>query len=111
VSQAVNQARRELTRTGHATLLWAAASKDVHGASREEQIAYLTEIADYIESNDPLMIAAAFLLEQEGYERGQVKRQLTLDFDASPPQQRHSEAARRLLPEDAYASEAAEVGG
>lgn len=42
------------------------------GSTPEEQCALLAEIATYIDERDPLMIGAAWLLEQSGFERTQL---------------------------------------
>jgi len=71
----VIEARRLLVGAGHGATLAAAASPRAGcwaGAGAVEQVEHLAEIARYIRSSDPLMIGAAFLLEQCGYERGQL---------------------------------------
>jgi hypothetical protein len=68
------QARRELIGAGFGAYLSAAAAPSgaVFGSSAERQRALLEEIAHYIDSSDPRMIGAAWLLEQAGYERSQL---------------------------------------
>lgn len=67
-------ARRELIRSGFGATLTAAAKsrRGCWGADPNEQLEHLAEIAAYIGCTDPWMIGAAFLLEQEGYERSQL---------------------------------------
>ena len=70
---AVQKARRGLIAAGFgAPLMACAARSDSNGRSwPEEQCAHLTEIASYIGETDPLVIGAAWLLEQCGYECSQ----------------------------------------
>lgn len=42
------------------------------GATPDEECAHLAEIASYVGESDPLMIGAAWLLEQSGCERTQL---------------------------------------
>jgi hypothetical protein len=79
----VREARRLLIAAGHGATLAAAAQARPGwwaGAGSTEQLEHLAEIAAYIDDGDPLMIGAAFLLEQMGYERG--REQLRLDLGA-----------------------------
>lgn len=71
---AAAKARRGLIRAGFgADLSTSAASPgSLFGSTPDQQCALLAEIADYIGERDPLMIGAAWLLEQEGYERSQL---------------------------------------
>lgn len=71
---AVQQARRGLIAAGFGAALSVSANRrgGLHGATPEEECAHLAEIASYIGESDPLMIGAAWLLEQEGYERSQL---------------------------------------
>lgn len=71
---AAQKARRGLIAHGFGASLMACAAKpDSNGRSwPEEQCAHLAEIASYIGETDPLMIGAAWLLEQEGCERSQL---------------------------------------
>lgn len=70
---AAQQARRGLIAAGFGAALSAAAAPDSPtGATPEEECAMLAEIARYIGEADPLMIGAAWLLEQSGYERAQL---------------------------------------
>jgi hypothetical protein len=71
---AVQQARRGLIAAGFGADLRAAAApeRSIAGSTPEEQCALLAEIASYIGERDPLMIGAAWLLEQSGYERSQL---------------------------------------
>jgi hypothetical protein len=72
--RAVREARRGLIGAGFGAALSAAAA--AHGSlvrsTPEAECALLAEIASYIEEEDPLMIGAAWLLEQSGYERTQL---------------------------------------
>ncbi len=66
------KARRYLIASGFGAALSAAARPDsIQDASPEQEVAMLAEVATYIGDTDPLMIAAAWLLEQDGYERSQ----------------------------------------
>jgi hypothetical protein len=71
---AARQARRGLIAAGFGAALSASANRrgGLHGATPDEECAHLAEIADYIGERDPLMIGAAWLLEQCGYERSQL---------------------------------------
>lgn len=71
---AAQEARRGLIAAGFgAPLTASAASPGSNGrAWPEEQCAHLAEIGAYIGETDPLMIGAAWLLEQCGYERSQL---------------------------------------
>jgi hypothetical protein len=71
---AAQKARRGLIAAGFGAALSAAAAPpgSTAGATPEEECAMLAEIARYIGENDPLMIGAAWLLEQCGYERAQL---------------------------------------
>ena len=71
---AAQQARRGLIAAGFGAALSASANRrgGLHGATPEEECAHLAEIASYIDETDPLMIGAAWLLEQCGYERSQL---------------------------------------
>jgi hypothetical protein len=71
---AVQQARRGLIAAGFGAALSASANRrgGLNGATPEEECDHLAEIADYIGETDPLMIGAAWLLEQCGYERSQL---------------------------------------
>ena len=70
---AIEDARRGLIRAGFGAPLRAAAVAAWGGlGAPEEQRALLAEIADYIGERDPIMVGAAWLLEQEGYERSQL---------------------------------------
>jgi hypothetical protein len=72
-TDAIEHARRGLIRAGFGAPLRAAAVAAWGGlGTPEEQRALLTEVADYIGDRDPTMIGAAWLLEQEGYERSQL---------------------------------------
>lgn len=70
----VQRARHGLIGTGFGADLSASANRrgGLHGATPEEECAHLAEIASYIGETDPLMIGAAWLLEQCGYERSQL---------------------------------------
>jgi hypothetical protein len=70
----VQKARRGLIGAGFGADLSASANRrgGLHGATPEEECAHLAEIAVYIGEADPLMIGAAWLLEQCGYERAQL---------------------------------------
>jgi len=71
----VVEARRLLIAAGHGATLAAAATPRPGcwaGAGAEEQLEHLAEIARYLDSGEPLMVGAAFLLEQCGYERSQL---------------------------------------
>lgn len=50
----------------------------VHGSQRQI-MAQLKSISKYLDSNDPIELGAALLLEQAGYERSHV--QLTFELD------------------------------
>lgn len=68
-------ARRELIRHGFGATLAAAAEARPDcwaGAGAAEQLEHLAEIAAYIGTCDPWLVGAAFLLEQEGFERSQL---------------------------------------
>ena len=67
-------ARRELIRHGFGADLRAAAATgpSLFGSTPEEQCTLLAEIATYIDERDPLMIGAAWLLEQSGFSRTQL---------------------------------------
>jgi hypothetical protein len=71
---AIQEARRGLIRAGFGADLSACAARaaGVTEASPVEQCAVLAEIAAYIGDRDPLMIGAAWLLEQAGFERSQL---------------------------------------
>lgn len=70
---AIESARRGLIRAGFGAPLRAAAVAASGGlGTPEEQCALLAEFADYIGDRDPMMIGAAWLLEQDGYERSQL---------------------------------------
>lgn len=71
---AARQARRGLIAAGFGAALSADAAPAgaLFGATPEQECARLAEIADYIGETDPLMIGAAWLLEQSGYERSQL---------------------------------------
>jgi hypothetical protein len=71
---AVQEARRGLIAAGFGAPLSAAAAEpgSLFGSSPEQQCALLAEIATYIGETDPLMIGAAWLLEQSSYERPQL---------------------------------------
>lgn len=71
---AVQEARRGLIAAGFGAQLSAAANAEgsLCGSTPEQQCALLAEIATYIGETDPLMIGAAWLLEQSGYERTQL---------------------------------------
>jgi hypothetical protein len=71
---AIQEARRGLIVAGFGTALSASANRrgGFNGATPEEERAHLAEIAAYIGETDSLMIGAAWLLEQEGYERSQL---------------------------------------
>jgi hypothetical protein len=71
---AAQEARRGLIAAGFGAALSASANRrgGLMGATPEEECAHLAEIADYIGETDPLMIGAAWLLEQCGYERSQL---------------------------------------
>ncbi|MBS1895595.1 MAG: hypothetical protein JST59_30210 [Actinobacteria bacterium] len=71
---AIEEARRGLIRAGFGAPLSAAAASEgsLFGSSPEEQCALLAEVAAYIGERDPMMIGAAWLLEQEGHERSQL---------------------------------------
>lgn len=71
---AVQEARRGLIAAGFGAALSAAASSpdSISGATPDQERTMLAEIAAYIGETDPLMIGAAWLLEQEGYERTQL---------------------------------------
>jgi len=62
----IEDAYREVRRTGC-----------VYGTP-EELKAQLADIADYLDTKDPIELGAALLLEQAGYERAQVQLQLDL---------------------------------
>jgi hypothetical protein len=70
----VRVARRHLIRAGFGAALSAAASPPgaVFGATPEQECALLAEIAHYIGESNPMMIGAAWLLEQAGFERSQI---------------------------------------
>ena len=72
----IQQARRDLINAGFGAPLRAAAAAGREGppglGAPEEQCAHLAEIAAYIGESDPHMIGAAWLLEQEGFERSQL---------------------------------------
>lgn len=87
----VREARRRLIAAGHGATLAAAATARpgcYSGAGAAEQLEHLAEIAAYIDETDPLMIGAAFLLEQMGYERSWP--QLRLGLDGGEPLARRS---------------------
>jgi hypothetical protein len=71
---APQEARRGLIRAGFGAELSAAAAPEgsLFGSSPEEQSALLAEVAAYIGDRDPMMIGAAWLLEQAGHERPQL---------------------------------------
>jgi hypothetical protein len=71
---ATEEARQGLIRAGFGADLSAAAAEpgSLFGSTPEEQCALLAEIADYIGERDPMMIGAAWLLEQAGHERPQL---------------------------------------
>lgn len=71
---AAQKARRGLIGAGFGAALSASANRrgGLNGATPEEECAHLAEIADYIGDSDPMMIGAAWLLEQCGYERSQL---------------------------------------
>lgn len=71
---AIEEARRGLIRAGFGAQLSAAAAPEgpPHGSTPEEQCALLAEIAAYIGERDPMMIGAAWPLEQDGFERSQL---------------------------------------
>jgi hypothetical protein len=71
---AVQEAHRGLIGAGFGAALSASANRrgGLNGATPEEQCVHLVEIAACIGEADPLMIGAAWLLEQEGYERSQL---------------------------------------
>lgn len=71
---AVQQTRRAPIAAGFGADLCAAAAEpgSLFGSSPEAQRALLAEIADYIGERDPMMIGAAWLLEQAGFERAQL---------------------------------------
>ncbi|HVX32804.1 MAG TPA: hypothetical protein VHA80_06640 [Solirubrobacterales bacterium] len=71
---ATEEARRGLIRAGFGADLAAAAAAEgsLFGSTSEEQRALLAEVAAYIGEHDPMMIGAAWLLEQAGYERSQL---------------------------------------
>jgi hypothetical protein len=70
----IQEARRGLIAAGFGAALSASANRrgGLNGGTPEEERAHLAEIAAYIGEQDPLMIGAAWLLEQEGYERSQL---------------------------------------
>jgi hypothetical protein len=72
---AAEKARRQLIAAGFGVPLCAAADRagSLFGSTPEGQCALLAEIAEYIGETDPRMIGAAWLLEQEGYERTQLR--------------------------------------
>ncbi len=74
VLKAIEEARRGLIRAGFGAQLSAAAAAEgcLFGSTPEEQCALLAEIAAYIGERDPMMIGAAWLLEQAGHERSQL---------------------------------------
>jgi hypothetical protein len=64
-----------LIAAGHGATLAAAATPRQGcwaGAGAEEQLEHVVEIATYIGTTDAMMVGAAFLLEQCGYERSQL---------------------------------------
>ncbi len=71
---AVQEARRGLIAAGFGSALSAAAASpgSINGATPDQERALLVEIARYIDDTDPLMIGAAWLLEQSGCERSQM---------------------------------------
>jgi hypothetical protein len=73
----VIEARRLLVAAGHGATLAAATTPRpgcwAGAGAEEQQVEHLAEIARYVDSSDPLMIGAAFLLEQCGYERSQLR--------------------------------------
>lgn len=71
---AVQEARRGLIAAGFGIALSALANRrgGLMGATPDEERAHLAEIASYIGETDPLVIGAAWLLEQCGYERSQL---------------------------------------
>jgi len=71
---AAREARRGLIAAGFGAALSASANRrgGLMGATPDEECAHLAEIATYIGETDPLMIGAAWLLEQCGYERSQL---------------------------------------
>jgi hypothetical protein len=73
-SNGVREARRGLIAAGFGAPLSAAAvaKGSLARSTPEAECALLAEIAAYIEETDPLMIGAAWLLEQCGYERTQL---------------------------------------
>lgn len=66
------EARRGLIAAGFGAPLGAAASAAGYEPTPDGERAHLAEIASYIGETDPLMIGAAWLLEQSGYERSQL---------------------------------------
>lgn len=72
--ESIRKARRGLIAAGFGAPLSASAAEpgSPHRSSPEEQCELLAEIATYIGERDPLMIGAAWLLEQCGYERSQL---------------------------------------
>jgi hypothetical protein len=77
----IQEARRGLIRAGFGADLSAAAAEpgSLFGSTPEEQCALLAEIAAYIGERDPMMIGAAWLLEQTGHERSQLTLLATED--------------------------------
>jgi hypothetical protein len=71
---AVQKARKSLIAAGFGIALSVSANRrgGLMGATPEEECAHLAEIATYIGETDPLMIGAAWLLEQCGCERSQL---------------------------------------
>ena len=53
-----------------------------HGR-KQDVLAQLADIRDYLRTTDPLELGAAFLLEQAGCERGQEQLAFALDDGAS----------------------------
>lgn len=84
-SSGVREARRGLIAAGFGAPLSAAAvtKGSLARSTPEAECALLAEIATYIEETDPLMIGAAWLLEQCGYERTQLS--LLPGPDTKPP--------------------------
>jgi hypothetical protein len=73
---AVRQARRALIAAGFGVALSAAAASagSLFGARPDQELVLLVQLATYIGKTDPLMIGAAWLLEQSGHDRSQVDR-------------------------------------
>lgn len=71
---AVRQARRALIAAGFGAALSAAAAPagSLFGATPDQELVLLVQLASYIGETDPLMIGAAWLLEHSGFERSQL---------------------------------------